>query len=159
MLTWAVLGLSSGAAAQSVQVPSGFCAETVLDGTQLTSVRGLAVSDDGTLYIGDNGALASVFALDPDSGLVSTVIQGAPLFLAGDLRIGDGSALVGEDLVLSDGNTVLTGPCCDGAVLRVDRQTGSYSVIAIGNPAFVLSGDPHGLALGPVKRDQGPAHS
>ena len=149
LLTCAVLGLSSGATAQSLQVPSGFCAEIALDSAHLTSMRGLTVSDDGTLYIGDNGAQARVLALDPASGLVSTVLQGAPLFLTGDLRIGDGSALVGDDLVVSDGNTVLTGPCCDGAVLRVDRQTGSYSVIATGNPAFVLSGDPYGLALAP----------
>ena len=138
----------SDVTAVAVALPPGFGIETIFLGPPLTNVSSLAASNDGNLFIGNYGSPAGVYRLTLATRGIQTLLQGLPIATPDRMTIGDGRPLVGEDLILADHNSARTSTCCAGKVFRVDRQTGSYSILSTANPLSTV-GDPFGVALGP----------
>ncbi len=140
--------------ASAMSVPTGFNVQTFLSGPPFVTIAGLAFSQDGKLYISDLGQPPMsggqrIFTINLATKSVSTLISGLPLGSPARMLVGDGRPLVGNDLIVSDWNSQVSSPCCDGRVFKISRQTGSFTVLASANPAFPPPGDPFGLALGP----------
>ena len=144
-----------GSAPCQITVPPGFKAEVFASGSPLHDLCGIAVADDA-LYVGVAGNATtpgSVIKINRSSGNTAVLLNvRPPVSDPCKILLGDGRPETGTDLVISDQNVDLdTGAaCCNGAVFRVDRTTGAWSVILKANPVNLsATGDPWGLALGP----------
>jgi hypothetical protein len=91
---------------------------TVAVGAPLDDPRDVAVQQDGTLYVAGN---RQVVRVDPATGAQKLLTAGAPLSDPRGIDIDpDG------DLVVADGRSA------GGAVIHVDRQTGTNAILARG---------------------------
>jgi hypothetical protein len=132
-----------------------FAARPVLGGAPFRSLSGIVADGAGSLYVADLGpagapaGFARIYKVDIASRLVSTLNSAPPILDPGRLLIGDGRALTGTDLIVSDHNAEPGAPCCNGSVWRVDRVTGAATPLIVGNGGVTAIGDPFGLALGP----------
>jgi len=99
---------------------------TVAAGAPLVDPRDVAVQLDGTLYVAGEHQVVRV---NPASGATSVLATGAPLTDARAIDIEpDG------DLVVADGQYA------GGAIIHVDRETGTKSVLASGGEFRLPSG-------------------
>lgn len=139
-----------------IVVPDGFAVEVFFAGPPLETIRALVVSPGGTLYVADRGGLAvagdsRLISIDVPTRSASVLLSDLPLTGALDeVILGDGRPLLGTDLIVADHNSEETKYCCDGRVLRVNRNSGCWITLSQGNPAFDPPGDPCGLALAPA---------
>jgi sugar lactone lactonase YvrE len=126
----------------------------VSKGGALVDPAAVAVAPDGALYVVENvGAegVPAVIRIDPASGAQAVVAQG------GELCNPFGIALEpGGDLIVADYGTLRVSgrPIVDcplrptGALLRIDRSSGSQTIVSAGN----LFQSPFGLAVEPGGR-------
>jgi hypothetical protein len=127
-----------------------------MGGAPFRSLSGIVADGAGSLYVGDLGpagappGLAKIHKVDLATRLVTTFDSAPPIHDPGRLLIGDGRALTGTDLVVSDHNAGPGAACCNGAIWRIDRTTGAATPIVVGNGGATPVGDPFGLALGPA---------
>jgi hypothetical protein len=106
------------------------------------------VDPNGTVYIGCliGTATGRIWELDPTTRTLRRVVAGLPASTPLQIVQGDGSALLGGELVVADQNTEITQQCCDGRVLRVNRSSGAATV-AVGSLTSATD-DPAGIAIG-----------
>ena len=161
VMIWTVLSATvmcgpAGEACATISVPEGFAVELFFSGPPLETIRGLAVSPGGTLYVADRGdpdvpSDSRIVAVDVATRTSSVILSGLPFTQAlNDITLGDGRPLLGSDPIVADPNSEETSYCCDGRVLRVNRGDGSWTSLSEGNPAHSPPGDPSGLALAPL---------
>lgn len=140
------LALPLTAAAQ-VTVPGGFIVEDVVDPGTFGHISGLAVRDDGTVYVSDLGGADPLLAR-VDGEHVEVLIEGLPLGSPGRMIFGDGRPALGTDLIMADWNGTGMSGCCDGQTLRIDPETGAIvDTLSAGTPGR-RTGDAFGLAMG-----------
>ena len=141
----------------NIELKEGFDIRVFLSGSPFTNIFGLAASSDGYLYVSDFGkekvlskdfGKEAIFEINLVDMCTKTILKGAPLYYPARILVGDGSDLVGTNLIVSDWNTVGNSDCCDGMVLSIDRANGSSKPLARANPGFPPVGDPFGIALG-----------
>ncbi|MDD3642025.1 MAG: hypothetical protein PHQ19_00955 [Candidatus Krumholzibacteria bacterium] len=137
-----------------IELPHGWRCGILAAGYPFENITGIASGPGGYLYIIDNGdpviqSDSRLIRLNSVAGTSEVLLQDLPLATPRGIMIGDGSPLVGDDVLVADFNTDLSAYCCNGRVFRIDPETGSWSVLAAGNPEFDPPGDPAGLALGP----------
>ncbi len=142
----AALALPVAAQAQ-IAPPAGFVVDEVAPG-HFDHISGLAVRDDGAVYVSDLGGADPRLARVDLAGAVDVLIEGLPLGAPGRMLFGDGRPALEADLILADWNGTGHSGCCAGQVLRIDPETGAVNeTLSAGSPG-VATGDPFGLALG-----------
>jgi hypothetical protein len=145
---FSLLAVAAIAVPVQAEVPLRYQAQPFLVGAPFSVLAGIAVDANGKLYVGDEGS-STIFKVDVASKAVSALVQNSPIKSPDRMLIGDGRALTGVDLIVSDQNAEPTQICCNGSVWRVDHQTGAYTLLALGNGGITPTGDPWGMALGP----------
>lgn len=138
----------------SVSAVEGFHARVILSDPSLDAIRGVIDwPEAGSIILSRSGGAGSsgeLIAVDPADGTVTPLFSGLPLGTPDRMTWGDGSALLGDSLILADHNTDVTDPCCDGRVFRVDLATMTFTELAAGNPEYTTPGDPYGVAIAPM---------
>jgi hypothetical protein len=137
--------LTTAAPAQTVNVPAGYCIEQWISGSPFSHISGLAPRADGTLFHSD--AFSQVSRIDP-TGVATVLHQGAPITGGWtDCILGDGSALLGDDVIGVAFTKSLTSNVSTARVYRVDVQTGALTELAGENPSTPLFQHPSGLEV------------
>ncbi|MEZ4237050.1 MAG: hypothetical protein R3F59_13030 [Myxococcota bacterium] len=122
---------------------SGWTARVVYRGGPLEAISGLAVRDDGRVFVSDRSA-SVVVAIDPEAGTLEPLLDAAD-GISAPARL----VLLGDELIVADWNATPTSSCCNGRVLSVDVDADPVTVTSLqeGTPGVTV-GDPFGLALG-----------
>jgi DNA-binding beta-propeller fold protein YncE len=126
----------------------------VSKGGGLVDPAAVAVAPDGALYVVENvgtQGVPAVIRIDPASGAQSVVAQGGELCNPFGIALEPGGDLIVADYgTLSvNGRPVVECPLrTTGALLRIDRATGSQSIVSAGS----LFQSPFGLAVEPSGR-------
>ncbi|MCA8960081.1 MAG: hypothetical protein KDC38_06190, partial [Planctomycetes bacterium] len=150
-LGWATAAPSASLSAQVVVVPPGLHATPITSGPAIAGLNGVIATADERLLIARGsvatGTTSELIEHDLVTGVTTSLIAGLPLGNPDRMLLGDGSALLGDGLVLADHNSMETAECCDGRVYRIDLDTLAVTTIAAGNP-LSSPGDPFGIAQG-----------
>ena len=138
--------------ADGVEVPEGFESFDIIGAGEIGHISGMALHPvTGDLYVSDIGDPAvagdeAIHRVDPQTGTVTTILNGLPLGSPGRMVFSDGRAPFGSDLILADWNTEEDAACCGGRIFRINVDDGTYSVVSTGSPNLT-TGDPFGVAL------------
>lgn len=128
---------------------AGYSARVVYQGAPLDHISGIAIRDDGRVFVSDRGA-GIVVQLDTATNSYTTLYDtggGPNLGAPGRITFGDGTGFASHELILADWNATPTAGCCNGRVVSIDTTDGSSVSLSEGSPS-AQTGDPFGVALG-----------